>query len=147
MCICPFCLLHGFARYVTFRSHEEKDSAHAKFCLASWIWKNNVDRGYYMMTSYQTRVRFQSGPQAVYEALTTPEGLRGWWTIDCDVSTEVGGEHTFRFEGVVFNSMEVVELVPYTKVHWACTEGWSEWLGTEVIFTLLENEEGGTDLV
>jgi uncharacterized protein YndB with AHSA1/START domain len=46
-----------------------------------------------MMNSYLCRVRFQSDSQAVYEAITTPEGLRGWWTTDCDVSTEVGETH------------------------------------------------------
>jgi uncharacterized protein YndB with AHSA1/START domain len=99
------------------------------------------------MNSYQCRVHFQSAPHAVYQALTTPEGLRGWWTVDCDVNPELGGEHTFRFEGVVFNSMQVVELVPDQLVHWKCTVGWKEWIGTEVFFTLTKAEDGGTDLV
>src|ERR1700730_7213194 len=98
------------------------------------------------MNSYKCRVEFDSNSQSVYEAITKPEGLSGWWTSDCDVSTEVGGINTFRFEGVVFNSMEIIELVPYKKVHWKCVEGWKEWLGTEVIYTLSENENG-TDLL
>lgn len=99
------------------------------------------------MNSYQCRVHFQSDAQTVYQAITTPEGLRGWWTVDCDVFPEVGGVHSFRFEGVLFNSMKVVELVPNQKVHWTCVEGWKEWMETEVIFTLTESADGGTDLV
>lgn len=99
------------------------------------------------MTHYQCRVRLHATPQTVYEALTTPEGLRGWWTVDADVNPEVGGVHSFRFEGVLFNSMQVVELVPHEKVHWKCVEGWNEWLGTEVVFTLTGTEDGGTELL
>jgi uncharacterized protein YndB with AHSA1/START domain len=98
------------------------------------------------MSSYQCKVHFQSAPEAVYAAITTPEGLRGWWTTDCDVNSDLGGVHTFRFEGVVFNSMQVVELVPNESVHWKCVEGWSEWLDTEVFFTLSASADGGTDL-
>lgn len=46
-----------------------------------------------------------------------------------------------------FNSMEVIKLEPFEKVHWKCVEGWKEWLGTEIIFTLSKNEEGGTVLL
>ena len=99
------------------------------------------------MNSYQCRVRFAAEPRVVYEAITTPEGLRGWWTVDCDVNPEVGGVHTFRFEGVVFNAMQVAELVPNERVRWTCVEGWSEWLGTEVVFSLTETEDGGTELL
>ncbi len=31
----------------------------------------------------------EANPVAVYAALTTPEGLRGWWTQDCDVAPVV----------------------------------------------------------
>jgi uncharacterized protein YndB with AHSA1/START domain len=42
------------------------------------------------VSHYQTSLVLQANPAAVYTALTTPEGLRGWWTHDCDVATEVG---------------------------------------------------------
>jgi uncharacterized protein YndB with AHSA1/START domain len=99
------------------------------------------------MNSYQCQVHFQSEPSAVYAALTTPEGLQGWWTVDCDVQNFVGGKHSFRFEGVLFNAMEVTALEPYARVQWKCVEGWDEWRGTEVLFTLAANPAGGTDLV
>ncbi len=99
------------------------------------------------MNNYQCHVTFKSDSKAVYEAITTPEGLKGWWTTDCDISTEVGDVNTFRFEGIVFNSMELVQLVPFKKVHWKCMVGWKEWLGTEIIFTIKERADGGTDLL
>ncbi|HEU4965658.1 MAG TPA: SRPBCC domain-containing protein [Bacilli bacterium] len=100
-----------------------------------------------MNQSYQCRVQFQSPPSVVYQALTTPEGLRGWWTTDCEVNPEIGGVHRFYFEKVLFNGMRVTELVPDRVVHWTCVEGWSEWLDTEVLFTLTETADGGTELL
>ncbi|WLD91774.1 SRPBCC domain-containing protein [Alkalihalobacillus sp. AL-G] len=98
------------------------------------------------MNSYSIQVQLKSDVQAVYGAITTPEGIKGWWTTDCRVSTEVGGKSSFYFEKLLFNSMEIIELAPFKKVRWKCVEGWSEWVGTEVVFTLSESEEGGTTL-
>lgn len=99
------------------------------------------------MSSFQTVVKFHSDAPTVYKAITSLEGIKGWWTTDCDVSTEVGGKHSFRFERMLFNSMQVIKLEPSKKIQWKCMEGWQEWLGTEVIFTLTPNKEGGTDLL
>jgi uncharacterized protein YndB with AHSA1/START domain len=99
-----------------------------------------------MSNHFQTQLHLKSSIQEVYKAITTPDGIKGWWTIDCQVSTEVGGTSSFYFEKLLFNSMEIVELVPFKKVHWKCIEGWNEWLGTEVIFTLSESENGHTTL-
>ncbi len=99
------------------------------------------------MNHYQTTVNFHSNTEEVYEAITTTEGIKSWWTIDCEVSTEVGGKSSFYFERLLFNSMEIRELSTNQKVRWKCVEGWNEWLGTEVVFTLSENNSGGTDLI
>lgn len=43
------------------------------------------------MSHYQHSLILDAPPATVYAALTTPEGLRGWWTEDCDVATVPGG--------------------------------------------------------
>ena len=48
-------------------------------------------------------------PEKVYDALTTVEGLAGWWTDDTTGSADVGGVLEFRFPVGGFD-MEVVEL-------------------------------------
>ena len=50
-------------------------------------------------------------PAAVYDALTTVEGLAGWWTDDTTGSPHVGGVLRFRFPVGGFD-MEVVALEP-----------------------------------
>ncbi len=79
-----------------------------------------------------------TSPDAAYAALTTLDGLRGWWTDDTTGSTDIGGVITFRFaRGVI--DMEVRELDAGKRVRWAVVGGPDEWLGTTVTFDLRED--------
>ena len=70
-------------------------------------------------------------PTEVYEALTTVDGLAGWWTDQTTATREVGGAIEFRFVPGGFD-MEVVELEPAKRVHWQVVDGPPEWVGTHV---------------
>jgi uncharacterized protein YndB with AHSA1/START domain len=76
--------------------------------------------------------------KAVYEAITTPEGLASWWTEDLDVPGRIGSVSTFRFRSGAYNQMRVLQLVPYRRVEWECVDGAEDWVGTRVIFRLDE---------
>jgi len=76
-----------------------------------------------------------SSPDDVYAALTTLEGLSGWWTRDTTGETEVGGVSAFRFGPGGFD-MRVVELAPGKKVLWEVVDGPPEWIGSQVSFEL-----------
>ena len=76
-----------------------------------------------------------SGPEEVYGALTTVEGLAAWWTDDTTGSSEVGGVLRFRFPNGGFD-MEVVELRPAERVTWRVVDGPAEWIGTTVDWRL-----------
>jgi uncharacterized protein YndB with AHSA1/START domain len=67
----------------------------------------------------------------VYEALTTIEGLRHWWTTETTGKAKGGGTINFGF-----CKMKVVEAKPGKLVRWKCVSGPSEWIGTEVSFQL-----------
>ena len=56
-------------------------------------------------------------PEKVYEALTTVDGLAGWWTDDTTGSPEVGGVLEFRFPAGGFD-MEVVDRRDTERVTW-----------------------------
>jgi uncharacterized protein YndB with AHSA1/START domain len=81
-----------------------------------------------------------SSPEAVYEALTTIEGLSGWWTQDTSGDTGIGGVIQFRFLPGGFD-MTVRELVPGKQVLWEVTDGPEEWIGTEVSFELKQEDD------
>ncbi|MBJ8337803.1 SRPBCC domain-containing protein [Antrihabitans sp. YC3-6] len=79
-----------------------------------------------------------SSPDAVYQALSTRDGLAAWWTTETTGDTEVGGVLQFRFDAGGFD-MKVVELVPSVRVLWEVIDGPEEWVGTTVNFDLTQD--------
>ncbi|TJZ73147.1 SRPBCC family protein [Chitiniphilus eburneus] len=106
------------------------------------------------MSHYQQSLTLEASPAAVYAALTTPAGLRGWWTGDCDVATGVGGTSQFRF-GPHYKHMRIEHLESEREVRWLCTVAHldfghatrrDEWVGTQLVFRLAPDGAGGTRL-
>ena len=77
-------------------------------------------------------------PESVYQALTTIEGLAGWWTTDTSGDPGLGGVVKFQFGPGGFD-MLVTELVPGKLVRWEVVDGPPEWIGTEVRFELRQD--------
>ena len=82
-----------------------------------------------------------STPDDVYEALTTVDGLSGWWTDDTRGSGAVGGTLEFRFPPVGGFDMKVLELVPGQRVRWRVTDGPAEWVGTTIDWRLRQDRD------
>ena len=80
-----------------------------------------------------------STPQRVYEALTTVDGLAGWWTDDTKGSGDVGGVLEFRFPPVGGFDMEVLDLRPSERVVWRVADGPEEWIGTTIDWELRQD--------
>jgi uncharacterized protein YndB with AHSA1/START domain len=79
-----------------------------------------------------------ASPDDVYAALTTIEGLSGWWATDTKGQTEVGEILEFRFvPGGI--DMKVLELDPAKSVLWEVTDGPAEWIGTTVRWELKQS--------
>jgi uncharacterized protein YndB with AHSA1/START domain len=91
------------------------------------------------------RVGIRTSADKVFEALSAPGGLAGWWTKDVTGAPEVGAIDHFRFGDKGFNDMQVMELSPAKLVKWQCVDGAKEWIGTELTFDL--REENGTTVV
>jgi uncharacterized protein YndB with AHSA1/START domain len=83
-------------------------------------------------------------PEKVYDALTTVEGLAGWWTDDTKGSSAVGDVLAFRFPAGGFD-MEVVDLRPSERVVWRVVGGPEEWIGTTVDWEL--RQDGDSTIV
>jgi uncharacterized protein YndB with AHSA1/START domain len=79
-----------------------------------------------------------SSPQRVYDALTTLDGLSGWWAEKTTGDTDPGGVIEFRF-GPGGIDMKVVELDPGRLVRWEVVGGPEEWIGTEVRFDIRQD--------
>jgi len=74
-------------------------------------------------------------PATVYDALTTTDGLAGWWTEDTTGDATVGGTIAFRFPPGGFD-MKVIETAPDERVTWEVTDGPVEWIGTTIEWRL-----------
>ena len=81
------------------------------------------------------RVGINAKPEKVFAALTTIEGLRGWWISIAAGSTKEGE----IIETGAFN-MRVVKCTASTLVEWKCIEGPAEWVDTEITFHLVSRD-------
>jgi uncharacterized protein YndB with AHSA1/START domain len=79
-------------------------------------------------------------PRQVYDALTTLEGLSGWWAEKTTGDPSVGGVIEFRFVPGGFD-MEVLELEPGRLVRWEVVDGPAEWVGTTIRWDLRHEED------
>lgn len=87
------------------------------------------------------RVGIKAPASKVYAALSTIDGLAGWWTRKTTGDSRVGRTIAFRFdapngEEIGGFDMNVVELAPDEKVRWRVDAGPDEWIGTDVDFAL-----------
>ncbi len=94
------------------------------------------------------RVGIKAPADKVYAALTTLDGLSGWWTRDTTGSARPGGAIDFRFrtaggDEIGGFGMVVLDQEPQRRVRWRVKDGPPEWVGTEIDFDLAQ-EDGFT---
>ena len=87
------------------------------------------------------RVGIKAPASKVYAALSTIDGLAGWWTEKTTGSSKPGGNIAFRFDTPTGDEiggfeMDVLELTPDQKVRWRVKTGPEEWIGTDIEFVL-----------
>lgn len=75
----------------------------------------------------------------VYRALTTRDGLAGWWTSNTEgEGDQVGSIIKFRFGAGGFD-MKVSALTEPTHVVWELADGPEEWMGTTINWELKQD--------
>ena len=87
------------------------------------------------------RVGIKAPLAKVVEAVSTVEGVAGWWTKDTSGTSGLGGKLTARFTdptGKEIGKMnfDVTKLDQNGTVWWRFTDGPEEWIGTDVTFDL-----------
>jgi len=98
------------------------------------------------MVDIVQRVGIKAPAGKVYAALSTIDGLAGWWTKATTGHSTVGGIIAFRFhqpsgEEIGGFDMDVLELVPDQKVRWRVKDGPQEWIGTDIEFLLSRQDD------
>jgi uncharacterized protein YndB with AHSA1/START domain len=86
--------------------------------------------------------------ELVYQAITTAEGIRNWWTRDAVIDSTIGGIGEFGFfNRRIVTKIEITELKPPVRVGWKTISSGAPggWSGTTVTFDL-RNEGSETVL-
>jgi len=90
----------------------------------------------------------------VFEALTDPRHIAGWWT-ECTSDQKAGGSARFEFRNCSgaldgYTRVRIEKLVPGELVEWKCVDqdyqGLKDWIGTTIRFRLSPNAQGGTEV-
>jgi uncharacterized protein YndB with AHSA1/START domain len=80
-----------------------------------------------------TKIHASSEP--VYQAITTADEIRQWWTRDAAIQPKVGAAGEFGFNGKRFVAkVTVEELNPVTRVRWKVVN--SAWPANDIEFNL-----------
>ena len=95
------------------------------------------------MPEIQHEIKIKADPNSVFNALTTVEGLKGWYAAEVeDRNGEWAFTHTSK-DDLKF-AFEVTESESPSKVAWRCTEGPNQAKGTITTYRLSETEDGRT---
>jgi uncharacterized protein YndB with AHSA1/START domain len=98
------------------------------------------------MAQIENQIRIHAPKDAIFQALTTEAGIRGWWNRRAHISPDVGGESTYQFNkggDDVHMRFRNEKLDPAGKVVWAClTNDNPSWIGTTVEWALEDTPEG-----
>jgi uncharacterized protein YndB with AHSA1/START domain len=80
-------------------------------------------------------IKIHASSDRVYQAITTADGIRQWWTRDAAIEPRVGAAGEFGFYGRRFVAkVTVEELNPTTRVRWKVAN--SAWSGNDIEFSL-----------
>ena len=94
------------------------------------------------MATSTHRIRIHAKPEAVYQAIATEEGMKGWYTTSLEGSFSEDGVSTYHFPKDEVFEWKSTKLVPGQTVERECVSGPGVAKGTQVIWTL---ESQGAD--
>ncbi len=100
------------------------------------------------MSELMHLIKIRAAQDKVYQALSTADGIRNWWTRDAALDSKVGGTGEFGFHGhQMVITVKVAELAPPRHVAWdAVSSTGGGFDGTSMSFDL-KSEEGTTSVL
>src|ERR1700694_3302183 len=114
---------------------QDKPSVHHE---ARWRTHVAPSEGSSRMPDIMHLVKIHASPAQVYQAITTAEGVRNWWTRDTALDSKIGGTGEFGFNDHQFViKVKIDELTPQTHVGWKMiSSGLPAFDGTTIAFDL-----------
>ena len=101
------------------------------------------------MSQILMQLGIDAEPVAVYEALTTADGLAGWWSTRAEVPCGEGEVVKVSFPDAPFTwDLRIDQARPGELLVWRCVGGPPPWVGTTVRWALEPAPQGkGTRLL
>jgi uncharacterized protein YndB with AHSA1/START domain len=96
------------------------------------------------MAKTSHKIRIKAPQDRIFQAITTAEGLKGWYTPQVEGEVRKGGEAIFRFTSREPFRWKFVELTPNSRARWECVEGPGAAKGTSVTSRLTDSGDGRT---
>jgi uncharacterized protein YndB with AHSA1/START domain len=95
------------------------------------------------MSEILMQVDVSADREAVWEALTTEQGITSWWTTRAEVPSGVGGVLRLRFPDAPMTwDLRVDRARAPEELVWHCVGGPPQWVDTEIRFGLAPAEPG-----
>ena len=96
------------------------------------------------MAKSSHKIRVHATPDQVYQALSTKDGLKGWFTAQMDGEVGEGQDVRMHFKGKESFGWHLAQVKP-GHVRWNCTEGPGSAKGTSLTYVL--KGEGGDTVI
>jgi 4-hydroxy-3-polyprenylbenzoate decarboxylase len=96
------------------------------------------------MATITHAIRIRAPRAQVYQALTTPYGLKGWNTPDLEGDVAQGQEFTLCFNDGQSFQWKASELINGSTVSWECISGPGAAVGSTVTYELSDTSDGRT---
>jgi uncharacterized protein YndB with AHSA1/START domain len=97
------------------------------------------------MPDIALQTRIEATPETVYRALTTAEGVAGWFTTGAEIGEGVGALHRLSFPGEPMTwDFRIDQAEPGKRLAQTVVAGPPQWVGTELVYALEAHPEGGT---
>ncbi|MEW8525627.1 MAG: SRPBCC domain-containing protein [Candidatus Thiodiazotropha endolucinida] len=93
------------------------------------------------MAKVKHRVGINSSIYEVFAAITSSDGLAGWWASSAEISLEVGGNVDLTFDSLTVLKFKYRDIQENKKVAIECVEGPGPWQGSELLFELEQAED------
>lgn len=137
----------GARTHLLFRHEGEGTAERVGSLDTGWSRRMRILR-HVVGPDYARRVAFGAPCERAFDAISTLEGLRRWWTPRVSGSASVGGELRFDFDGVDHVVMRVDRVDAPFAVEWSCVEHsrLADWNGTRVLFGLAPRSAEGSEL-
>lgn len=94
------------------------------------------------MSEIVQELAIEATPENVFYALTTSDGISGWWSNHVAAKPAVGSVTRVRFENGGAFHLEITELEFGKKVHWSVRLSPHDWEGSTITWDLTPISKG-----